>query len=440
MIVAGHRNCRIANALFARARVQLEVATHPALIGQLDHSEFEALQAALESHRYALHLNCFDADTLFNTAQVLSSIVECMPQDNDDFPRPALDLLEEAIKLQNECFATQDAQYTETLAMMKRQAQQDMAPGDAGEVNNAGTNETENAQPDAEERWVTIVEPVTLDTLIDTALAQLAVLTTYCEVVHGHPHYAVALSSVDKHWNALEEKLAALSTNVPGRAQEIALARANFISAMLDAAYVHHQIGGEAYMKGRNAAFAVESLQLERSVLALLANAQSLLSFNSSVEAVAPEDKQLSTMRWNALTTSIENLRTAASLQGANQEEFEWMKGYHDELHRIRGDASMALYTMGHPPTSFPTAIAHGTQLLKNAVLYYRNAAKLAPPCRRAEDEFRSLVAEGLQAGASIAVIDCVVAASLKGREWASLRFRDMAAEGGVIPASLRHY
>ncbi|KAK7757302.1 hypothetical protein SLS62_000852 [Diatrype stigma] len=417
------------------------------LIDQLDHSEFEALQIALESHRYALHLNKHDADTLFNTSQLLSSLAECMPQDDDNSPQSALDLLEEAVKLQNECLAIQDAQYTETLAMMKHQAQQETTQGDAGEVNHPGKNELENAQPDSEERWVTIVDPVTLDTLLDTALAQLAVLTTICEVLLAQPHYTRTLSSVDKDWNPLEEKLAVLSTNLPGRAQEVALARANFISAFLEAGYVHRQINGEAYKKGRDTAFAVGSLQLESSVLALHANAQSLLSFNSSVAAVAPEDKQLSTMRWNALTASIANMTAASKLQGINQEEVEWIKDYRDEIHHVCGDASMALYTMGHPPTSYPTAIAQSTQLLKNAQVYYLNAAKLAPPSRRAEMEFRSLVADGLrggadalQVGAGEKVIEGIVIASSKGKKWATDQYREMAAEGGLIPASLQHY
>lgn len=360
---------------------------------------------------------------------------------HDESPQSALDLLGEAVKLQNECLAIQDAQYTEGLAMMERQEQENIAEGTAGEIDNASKQEPENAQIGSEDQWVTIVEPVTLDTLIDTALAQLAVLTTFCDVLVEHPHGAMLLPSVEKHWNALQEKLALLSDNLPKRAQEIALARANFISGLLDVGCIHGCIDGAAYKRERDAAFAVDSLRLETSVLALHANAQSLLSFDSTVAAIAPEDKTMMTMRWNALTACISNMTAASNLKGANQEEAEWIKNYTDELHHIRGDATMTLYTMGHPPTSYPTAIAQGSQLLQFAEVHYRNAAKLAPLPRRDENEFRSQVAAGLrQGGADLKTVDAIVRASPKGVEWAAQHFRDMAAEGELVPESLRGY
>ena len=46
--------------------MQLEIATHPILVEQLEESVLDALGAALESHRHALGLNPNDANTLFN--------------------------------------------------------------------------------------------------------------------------------------------------------------------------------------------------------------------------------------------------------------------------------------------------------------------------------------------------------------------------------------
>ena len=65
--------------------------------------------------------------------------------------------------------------------------------------------------------------------------------------------------------------------------------------------------------------------------------------------------------------------------------------------HLLRGDASMALYTMGAQPTSHGSAAAQAPQLLRNAEVYYRNAAKLSrDTAERNAAAFRSHVAATL--------------------------------------------
>lgn len=416
--------------VFTRARVQLEIATHPVLVEQLNEPVLNALRIALESHRYALRLDPSDANTLFNTSQVLAGIAEAIA--NDESPQQALELLEEAIALQSKCLEIQDAQYAESLAM-EREAQQDIRQEDAAEVVDNTKPEPETTGSDSEEQWATIVEAVTQDTLIDTALAQLSALTTFSDVLSSNPECAPAsiLSGVDKHWGSLEQKLAVLATNNPERSQEIALARAKFLSALLEAGFRYAQIDGEAYKKGRDSAFAVENLQLESSAEALIANAQSLMSFNSAVADIAPSDKQLATVRWNALTASIANMNAASKIRGIDQGEVA-------STHLLRGDASMGLYTMGTPPTSHDIAIGQATQLLKNAEVYYRNASKLSQDREQKNvAAFRSEVAAGLQGGSSFETVQAILSASSRGQEWALEQLEDMMEEGGLLPVSL---
>ncbi|RYP88462.1 hypothetical protein DL770_004626 [Monosporascus sp. CRB-9-2] len=413
---------------YNKARVQLEIATHPVLVEKLEEPVLEALQIALESHRYALQLDPDDANTLFNTSQVLAGIAESIA--NDEYPQQALQLLEEAIGLQSKCLDIQEARYSESLEL-ERMAEEETRQEDPSEAVDATRDNPEAATSDSDEQWATVVEPVTQDTLIDTALAQLSALTTFCDVLSTNPECAPAstLSGVEKHWSDLEHKLGVLSTNNPERSQEIALNRAKFVSALLEGGFRFGQINGDSYKKGRDSAFAVENLQLETSAEALIANARSLMAFNSAIADTKPNDQHLSTLRWNALTASISNLNAASKMQGTDQKEIA-------STHLLRGDASLSLYTMGTPPTSYQSAIAQATQLLKNAEVYYRNASKLSQDQEEKDAAaFRSQVASGLHGQLSMEAVDAILAGNPRGREWGMEQLEDMMDEGGLLPA-----
>ena len=418
----------------------MEIATHPILVEQLEESVLEALSVALESHRHALGLNPQDANTLFNTSQVLAGIAEAVA--NDDSPQQALGLLKEAITMQNKCLEIQEAEYAETLDM-EQQAQENATQEGAepSESQDAATSEAPDTNDDSDGQWATIVEPVTLDTLADTALAQLSALTTFSDVLSSNPDCAPAstLSGIDKHWSGLEQKLAILSSKLPERSQEIALARAKFLSALLEAGFRYGQLDGETYSKGREAAFAAAGLQLEGSAEALIANARSLLAFSSAVSDVQPADKQLATLRWNALTAAIAGLNSASRVSGGGSAADPRDLA---TTHLLRGDASMGLYTLGAPPTSHPSAAAQGPQLLRNAEVYYRNAAKLSPDTDdRDAAAFRSHVAATLkQRGETepgVEAAGTIVASAAKGPQWAVEQLEEMMEEGGLLPASL---
>lgn len=429
------QDCKIARlghwltSYLQRARVQLEIATHPILVEQLHEPVLNALQVALDTHRYALRLAPEDANTLFNTSQVLAGIAEAIA--NDETPQQALELLEEAVGMQSKCLDIQEAQYTESLEM-EREAREKIG-GNLAEVKNATNTEPEAAETDSEGQWATIVEPVTQETLIDTALAQLSALTTFSDVLSSNPGCAPVsiLSGAEKHWSSLEQKLAVLSASNPAKSQEIALTRAKFVSALLEAGFRYNQIDGDFYKKGRDSAFAVADLQLETSAEALIVNARSLMSFNSAAADVEPSNKHLSTLRWNALTASIANLNLASKVHGADPGEIA-------STHLLRGDASLSLHTMGCPPTSHQTAIAQATQLLKNAEVYYRNASKLSQdPEQKDVSAFRSQVAASLHGQPGVETIHAVLSANPKGQEWAFEQLEDMMEEGGLLPASL---
>jgi hypothetical protein len=85
--------------------------------------------------------------------------------------------LEEALGLFQRCLALQEYQYTES------QAQAAAMPGDADvpDPEDGGASLTSNEPQD--DRWATIVEPITNNTLLDTVLAQVETLTLLCNLI-----------------------------------------------------------------------------------------------------------------------------------------------------------------------------------------------------------------------------------------------------------------
>jgi len=171
---------------YNKARVQLEICTHPVLVGQLKQPLLEVLQIALASHRHALQLGPENIDTLFNTAQVLRSIAEEVAGADDLPSAEAIKLLEEAWELQSRCFEIQKVRYLENQEeerIANEQAAADLAaptqavPAEPASSTISGGGGSEEPGEE-EEQWVSVVEPVTTDTLIDTVVAQLETLTT----------------------------------------------------------------------------------------------------------------------------------------------------------------------------------------------------------------------------------------------------------------------
>lgn len=425
---------------YNKARVQLEIATHPALVDQLRRPLRDALDEALSSHQYALQLDPENADTLFNTSQVLTAIAELMASDEGDeaaaSEAEAVKVLREALELQSKCLSIQERGYQEFLE------QERIANEQAQNVNDettAATDLRDGSEPGSDEEageWVNAIEPVTQDTLIDTVLAQLGTLTTLCSIMSFSPGAAPAhtFSWCEELSTGLLDKIQTISHDQPNRRQEIALSRANLVSALLEAGYKSGKIDVETYKRERDAAFAMTELQLERSIEGLIANARSLLAFNSAITDVDNGDAQSqSILRWNVLTASIANLKSASAIQGISQDDLA-------TTHLLRGDASLYLCAMAFPPTSHQTAVNTAAQNAKNAEVYYRNASKLS----REQDEkdissLKSAVAQYLQAyaqGQAHGDLSNVLNASPQGQGWVISQLEDMIAEN-LVPQSL---
>ncbi|KAI2618340.1 hypothetical protein GGS26DRAFT_575115 [Hypomontagnella submonticulosa] len=425
---------------YNKARVQLEIATHPVLVDQLQRPLTNALEEALASHRYVLQLDPNNADALFNTSQVLTSIAEVIATEDDDegmgAEAQALKVLREALDLQNACLGLQEQKYQEFLEQERIASEQGPEMDEEASTMPGSKDDAESGDVEEGSEWFNVIEPVTPDTLIDTILTQLGTLTTLCSIMSSCPGVAPehTFPWVEQYSSGLMDKLQTFSSTQPDRLQEIALANGNLVSGKLEAGYKSGKIDVETYKRERDAAFALAELQLEGSIEGLISNARSLMAFNSAlVESENGDAQSHATLRWNTLTAGIANLKSASAIQGISQDDLA-------TTHLLRGDASLYLCAMAFPPTSHQTAVNSAAQNAKNAEVYYRNASRLT----QNEEErdiasMKSAVAQYLQAysqGQARGDVNDLLNVSPRGQEWAIKQLEDMVAEN-LVPHAL---
>ena len=146
-----------------------------ALLG--DHVDL--LNETLQTHYYALKLDNENADILFNTAQVLTSLAEKLDEGKSGNEELAIRHLREAIELFSSCLRRQELQYEE---MQTEKEEAERAVAEAEQDAEGGVSISDEAMEtstEASERsgdWAAVVEPTTPQTLLDTALATLGAL------------------------------------------------------------------------------------------------------------------------------------------------------------------------------------------------------------------------------------------------------------------------
>lgn len=399
---------------YNKARAQYEIATHPVLLKQLPGPVLKFLEIALDSHRYALQLDPENPDTLFNTAQVLTSIAEHLIENEQDSTSTAMCLLEEALDLQSKCLAVQEAKFEEDEALRRKITSQSEEPP----VSEQASESDRISQTSSDDQLAAIVEPVTRDTLIDTALAQLDTLKALCEAISISPAQ-VSTSTlpvvVELSTKLLRLKLPSYASSSTERLSDIALTKATFTSALLEAEFRTSKIDAETYKRERDTVF-----MLEPSVPTLLADAHSLMSFATALqESSNPASNVL--LIWIGLTTAISQLRAASTIPGIDHDDVV-------QTHALRGDCSLLQYQLGRPPIQYGPAIKNESQVLNNAVVFYRNASKLSYDIEQQGIMLlRSAVASGLLSHEVEGEI--MRAVGNRPQEWIKARINDMVDE-----------
>ncbi|KAL9107599.1 MAG: hypothetical protein Q9227_007502 [Pyrenula ochraceoflavens] len=360
------------------ARIQYEIVTHPVLMKQVQQPITEVLLEALEAHRYALKLGADNADALFNTAQVLTSLGEQIAEDEEQPALKALEHLEEALELFQKCFSVQQARLVSFQQQVLDLPDEDIPMEDienAKQINDNIGNELNSIDAGTQDQWALVEEPVTNSTLLDTSLAQLATLTSYYEIVGNldNGENRRKLEWADGVFQTAVQDVIQTNPERESRNVEIALVMARMIAASSEAQYRENLIDVHTYRSKLAEAFAF-SEEKPCSFEAMKTHADALLAFRHAVAGSNDrecEDRNFSLpLQWKALSSSIQILAKASKAPDLPGDKIA-------STHSRRGDLSLLQYQLGQTPWKFPTAANNAAMLLQNALVFYRNAGKL---------------------------------------------------------------
>lgn len=258
-----------------------------------------------------------------------------------------------------------------------------------------------------EERWASIVEPVTKDSLLDTAVAQLETLTSVCGLMSSQG--ILGLAWIEEYArNLLQGKMVAYLDGT-NRNHEVALARANFVAAYSDASFRAGQLDLPTYERDLTTAFN-QDLHLTTDPQGLCDRADALIALNASIVAsthYAPnippnEISQIKAFRWAHLTKALNDLAAAAKLPTAENIP---------RIHMRRGDCELLRLRLSEQPARHATAGANRTTLLKNAKVHYQSAAKLASVSASPDEEREASAKAAVLGGLSFDDAHALVAA-----------------------------
>ncbi|KAI0018787.1 hypothetical protein F4780DRAFT_749457 [Xylariomycetidae sp. FL0641] len=407
---------------YNRARLELEVATHPILKEKMGPPVIFLLRKALESHMYAIELDQDNADVRFNTAQTLTALAEEIAEDEQSSDAEALKFLQNAVQQLLRCFDMQETAFKQSKQELEEamvDETQNNSPSETDEKDSekpattSGDDQEDEDQGDDEEdkededQWVSIVEQVTASTLLETVVAQLHTLATLCSLMSSAcptpgqvPPMAVEPSWVeDRSQEILDRVVPAVLGEISEEElapmkSELNHAKAVCLGMLLDLKFRLGTIDTQLYTKELENAFGQSKIDLS-SEDALMDAARAFMAFHRAlVDAGPPKSPEGTTdnaavqnyasLRWTALMRAQFRITAASKLPKLETETVA-------NTHLLRGDISLCLHGLAYPPTSHPQARETAQQLLKNADVYFRNATKLFGTLGREAAEERAV-------------------------------------------------
>ncbi|POS85777.1 hypothetical protein EPUL_003484 [Erysiphe pulchra] len=358
---------------YNKSRAQYELTQHPKLLPLISKTILEHLEIALQSSRSALALKPDNPDVLFNTAQILTSIAEEL----DESPHPrlpnSLQALEEALCYFKKCLQLQEVAILnfreQTATIVSSSDSMDLDSNDCDDssvpiIHDSSTNNSEHSVVQ-DDRWATVVEPITDDTLLDTILASLECLTTFCQLVSSEcPH---EFRKVEKYAHYFVQKL---DVNLidKNRTSEVLMIKASLTCAYATVQFCSSSIDLETYSQTIKNAYAEVDLSLNPKGLCDFA--ESLIAYNKVLRLYSKGDAHgILVARWKALTTAQEYLTSSCKISSAENLE---------KIYLARGDVELLRFQLGQNEIDFNIARENSTVLLKNAGKYYRGSLAIA--------------------------------------------------------------
>ena len=271
----------------------------------------------------------------------------------------ALQLLKKAADIFDHCYALQFTQLNG----------QELGHEHGKSASQSSGSDHNSTEAVTEERWASLLEPLTHDILIDTTIAQVNVYTSMYSL---YPWLSTA--ELD-HLNACavrtfsnQDSLSAHATN---RHLELPLAKANFTAASLDANFRFNRLDIHTYETELKSAFAATLEPPLETPQTRCDHADALLNFHAAILTMADENERsrLAQLQWTFLSSALSDYQRALSLPDVQNLA---------KIHMRRGDCELLRYCMGEAPLMYKLASASSTTLLKNAATYYRGSAAAA--------------------------------------------------------------
>ena len=242
-----------------------------------------------------------------------------------------------------------------------------------------------------QEQWASILEPVTVTTLLDTVIAMTETLTGACNLEAFQDESR--LSWIENFYRDNVEHMFAKYVGSNNEHPEAFLARASFLCAYADANFRAGRLDLPSYERELQKNFAME-WDLSTSPQGLCDRADAMLAFNSSVRTCinyadlqSSDVARLNQTQWRHLSNSLTDLKLASTLPEVQNLA---------RIHLRRGDCELFRCRLGEAPTSYQVARSNTVMLLKNAETYYRGAAGVAQAEGADREEYEARVKEGI--------------------------------------------
>ena len=315
------------------------------------------------------------------------AIEECksIPRKNHE---QALAYFHEALELFNRCLSVQELEFS--CIAEENNRSDEILPASQDDAQVAGDLEQEAL----EEQWVTIVEPVTYNTLIDTVIAQLEALTALCSLMGSHS--PTEIQRIEEYYSGNLKDKVMLYGDASGRQHETWLAKARFTCTLNDAAFRLGLVDITGYERELRSSFTWPGLANDPRALCDKADAEVALSSSIGVQLSMLLQSQnlesLNSLRWRYLSFALDDLAAAAKIPNVQNLA---------RVHLRRGDCELLRYQLGREPTCYDRAFRSASVLIKNAGTYYRGAAGLSRSQGEPDEEREATMKEAIAAGLS---------------------------------------
>lgn len=317
----------------------------------------------------------------------------------------------------------QERQYTESQAQAEAMAAE-LARQESSQPSEPSNAEASNAQ-DMEDRWATIIEPITPATLIDTILASLQTLTLLLNVLpdpssHLLPWIQTTSSSL------LNTKLPIYqSSDTSNHTTDSALTIATFNTALATALFRSQPRTLQSLQDYTTAIADIASSLPQSTPETLVAKAEAYITYHDALRTTHDVDGIYALpLRWQTLFTALEILTEATKKPNAENLA---------KIHLTRGDVEMLRWQLGQEGHEFDAARKAAKTLLGNAEKFYRGAGKVA----EVEGDGNVLVEAGVKEGVVKLLEGGEERAFLKGKEVIGV-LEDAVEEGVFTEGQLR--